>query len=185
MNKTINILFLLVWVVAPVFGQTSPYLVQSRLNIQSVDNYNKPFEASTDGAYMVLYTSTGDFVLNADVANLRTGDAKMDSILASKGPQLISFKGNLSQNLFLFSQPNNEEKSYNLPGKLLIGSLSIDCIAEYDPINYGDKTDPKNYRIDFELMLSEPVKGIIPGLENKISKRLYFEVRAGNLNIQP
>lgn len=185
MNKTINILFLLAWLIKPVFGQTSPFLMQTRLNIQSVDYKNKPFETSTDEAYMVLYTSTGEFVLNADVATLRTGDPKTDSILVSKGPQLISFKGNVSENLFLFSQQNSEEKLYNLPGKLLIGSLSIDCIAQYDPINYGDKTDPKNYRMDFKLMLSEPVKGIIPGLENKITQRLYLEVKGGNLNIQP
>lgn len=158
------------------------FFAETRLTIQSQDKFQKLFETSTEYSLLVLNMTNGDFQITADLLKFTTGDAKQDSILISKGSQPLTFKGNISENLFLFNQQINDEKLYNMPGQLTIGNYSINCVAQFDPVNYADRTDVRNYRIDFYLTL-EPGKLIIPGLEGKINKQLVMTVKGGKLNI--
>lgn len=185
MKTKIQILVFLCCAFFSISAQTSPYIVESKLTIQSEDQNRQLFEANTNLAYMILNITTGDFLLNADISTLNTGNRRLDSSLISRGPQPIVFKGNISENLFLFNQQTNDEKFYKMPGKLTINNITVDCIAQFDPVNYGDKSDPKNYRMDFKLLLDPVLKGIIPILDDKINKMLSIEIIGGKLNIQP
>ncbi len=160
---------------------SNDFFAESRLTIQSEDKLQNLFEASTEFAYMLLNMTNGDFVLNTDASKLVTGNKRVDSILVSKGSQPILFKGNISENLFLFNQQVNDEKLYNMPGQLTINNITIDCVAQFDPVNYSDRSDTKNYRIDFRLTV-DPAKLAITSLETKINKQLIIEVKGGKLN---
>ena len=167
-----------------MISQTSTvYLTETRLIVASEDKKGKPFDANAEFAYMMLNLTTGDFTLNSDLSNLKTGDPKLDSSIISKGPQPLVFKGNISENLFLFNQQVNDEKDYNMPGQLLLNGVSLPCIAQFDPINFADKSESKNYRIDFKLVV-DASKIAILGLENKTFKQIVFEVIDGKLNTQ-
>lgn len=180
--KNLNILIFLLAFTGAIKAQVSnEFFAESRLTLQSEDKYQNLFEATTEYAYMLLNTTNGDFTLNTDASKLMTGNPKMDSILISKGPQPISFKGNIAENLFLFNQQVNDEKLYNMPGQLTINNITVDCVALFDPVNYSDRSDTRNYRIDFRLAI-EPGKLVILGLETKINKQLIIEVKAGKLN---
>lgn len=159
------------------------FFSETRMTIQSEDKFQNLFEAMTEYSYMVLNMTNGDFVLNADASKFLTGDRRLDSMLQSKGSQPITFKGNISENLFLFNQQINDEKLYNMPGQLTINNVTVNCVAQFDPVNYADRTDIKNYRIDFRLSL-EPGKLAIAGLEGKINKQLVIEVKGGKLNVR-
>jgi len=181
-KKILNIIVAMLALTGTFKAQVSnDFFAESRLTLQSEDKYQNLFETSTEFAYMLLNTTNGDFILNTDASKLTTGNPKMDSILISKGPQPISFKGNIAENLFLFNQQINDEKLYNMPGQLTINNITVDCVAVFDPVNYSDRSDTKNYRIDFRLSV-EPGKLVIAGLENKINKQLIIEVKAGKLN---
>ena len=159
------------------------FFSESRLTIQSEDKSQKLFEANTEYSYMVLNMTNGDFMLSTDASKMVTGNDKLDSILQTKGSQPIVFKGNISENLFLFNQQINDEKLYNMPGQLTINNTMINCVAQFDPVNYADRSAVKNYRIDFRLSV-DPVKLAIAGLETKLNKQLIIEVKAGKLNIR-
>ncbi len=159
------------------------FFSESRITIRSEDKTQKLFEASTEYSYMVLNTTNGDFMLTTDASKFITGNSRLDSILSSKGSQPIMFKGNISENLFLFNQQINDEKLYNMPGQLTVNSTTMDCVAQFDPVNYADRTDTKNYRIDFRLSV-DPARLSITGLESKLNKQLIIEVKGGKLNIR-
>ena len=163
---------------------SSAYLTQSRLIIHSEDKNGQSFTVHADFAYMILSLSTGDFALKADLLNIKTGEKSLDSLILLQGPQSFIFKGNLSGNLYLFNDLVNDEKSYNMKGQLNINDDSLGCIAQYDPINYADKNESKNYRMTFKLVV-DASKITILGLENKTYKQVYFEVIDGALNTQP
>lgn len=184
MKKRFNILLvLLTFTLVGKAQMSSDFFAETRLTMQSEDKFQKLFEANTEYSYMVLNMTNGDFQITADASKFTTGDAKLDSALISKGPQPIIFKGNISENLFLFNQQVNDEKLYSMPGQLTINNYVINCVAQFDPVNYADRSDVRNYRIDFHLAL-EPGKLIIPGLEGKINKQLIIDVKGGKLNIK-
>lgn len=168
------------------FGITqtnSPYLSETKLVIESIDKKGNAFSAFTDYSQMTLNTVTGDFLLTFDVADLKTGNPKLDSVLISKGSQKIKFKGNIGENLFVFNQQVNNEKMYDMPGQLLLNNSAIDCVASFDPINYGEKSNTKNYRMDFKLEMDADKISIL-GLENKINNQFVIEVKSGIINAQ-
>lgn len=156
---------------------------ESRMVIRSEDKFQKVFEAATDYSFIILNTTNGDFQIKTDALKLTTGDQKLDSALQSKGPQTILFKANLSDKLYLFNQQIDDEKLYTMPGQLSINNVNVNCVAQFDPINYSDNPETKNYRIDFLLAL-EPGKLGIMGLEGKINKQLFIEIKGGKLNLR-
>lgn len=157
------------------------YLTQSRLLLISEDKAGKQFDANTEFSYMILNLSNGDFTLNADLSTLKTGNTKTDSIINSFGLQPLIFKGNLKDNLYQFTQHLNDEKDYKMEGQLTINNTTIPCIAQYDPLNFADKNDSKNYRVDFKLIV-DPSKISIFGIETYLNDRIIFEIISGKLN---
>jgi hypothetical protein len=160
------------------------YTTQTKLLIQSEDNKGKPFTAFSESAFMNLSLSTGEFLLKADMSDMKTGDRRLDSLIATKGPQPFTFKGKIVENLLIFGEQGNNEKSYNLEGQLTINNTSLPCVAQYDPVNFGEKSQTNNYRMDFKLSV-DPTKMAILGLENKLNKQLVFEVMDGIVNTKP
>lgn len=184
MRKIFSISLLFIASIGSVSAQVATdFFSESRLTIQSEEKSQKLFEANTEYSYMVLNMTNGDFMLSTNASKMMTGTNKLDSILQSKGPQPIVFKGNISENLFLFNQQVNDEKLYNMPGQLTINNTTVNCVAQFDPVNYADRSDVKNYRIDFRLSV-DPAKLVIAGLESKINKQLIIEVKGGKLNIR-
>ena len=89
-------MFFVAFISKVAISQTSNvYLTETRLIIASEDKKGKAFEANAEFAYMILNLSNGDFSLTADLANLKTGDTKLDSVIKSQGPQPLVFKGNI------------------------------------------------------------------------------------------
>lgn len=161
----------------------SNQLAENRLVLVTEDASGKTFRLQTQTCFMVLTLSSGDFTLTADMAKLLSGIADLDSAIAATGEQLLLFKGNINQNLLQFNQRQNDEKEYDMPGVLSINDLNIPCTAKYDPINLADKSEVKNYRMDFMLSV-DPAKIKIKGLEGKLNRQLVIEVMGGKLNIQ-
>ena len=162
----------------------NPYTSETIVIIQSEDKNGNDFIATSKYGYMKLNTTNGDFLLNLDAIDLKTGNQKLDSNLILKGSQPIQFKGNVNENLFLFNQQINDEKLYNMQGQLIVNNNTpLDCIAQFDPKNFADKADTKNYRMDFKLMV-DASKLLIIGLENKLYKQVIIEIQAGKINIQ-
>ena len=167
-----------------IISQTpNVYLTQSRLIIQSADIKGKPFNAYADFAYMILNLSNGDFTLNADLVNTRTGNKKYDPTVYVQGSQPFVFKGNINENLYLFNRLLNDKKEYNMEGQITINKIATPCMAQYDPYDFGNKSEAKNYKMDFKLVL-DASKIAILGLENKINKQVVFEIIGGSLNTQ-
>lgn len=165
-------------------GQSdADFFSESRMTLRSEDKFQKVFDASTDYTFIVLNTTNGDFRLTTDASKLVTGDARLDSALLSKGTQPIVFKANIADKLALFNQQIDDEKLYTMPGQLSINNVNVNCVAQFDPINYSDNPQTKNYRIDLLLAL-EPGKLMISGLEGKINKQLFIEVKGGKLNLR-
>lgn len=184
MYKIIIVVFL-AFLSRNIISQTGTvYLTQSRLIIQSTDAKGKPFNAYADFAYMILNLSNGDFTLNADLINTKTGNRNLDSLIYLQGSQPFVFKGNINGNLYLFNQLINDEKTYKMEGQLNLNKTVFPYIAQYDPANFGEKSETKNYRMDFKLV-TDASKITILGLENKINKQVVFEIIGGTLNIQP
>lgn len=63
-----------------------------------------------------------------------------------------------------------------------MNGMDILCVAQFTPMSYGDKNDPKNYRIDLGLYV-ESNKINIKGLENVFFKQVLFQIARARLNI--
>jgi hypothetical protein len=68
-----------------------------------------------------------------------------------------------------------------MSGTLSLNGSSFACIAQFDPINPAEKSDAKNYRMDFALSV-DASKLTIKGLEDLFTKQCVFEIVAGRLN---
>ncbi len=168
-----------------VYSQGSEiFTAQTKLIIQSKDAAGKPFNVYTEAAFMNLSLSTGDFLLKADLSSMRTGDRYLDSVVSSRPQQTLFFKGKMTENLYLFNQIVNDDKVYNMEGQLIMNNISIPCVAQFDPVNFGEKSEPRNYKMDFKVAI-DPTKIPILGLENKLNSIVVFEVMDGQLNTQP
>ncbi len=186
MNTIIKITILLFFISRNlVYSQGSEiYTAQSKLVIQSQDASGKPFNVYTESSFMNLSLSTGDFLLKADLSSIRTGDRYLDSVIRVRPQQTLFFKGKMTETNYLFNQIVNDEKVYHMEGQLMINNVSIPCIAQYDPVNFGEKSEPRNYKMDFKLAM-DPAKIPILGLENKLNNQVVFEIMDGPLNTQP
>lgn len=180
--KIVSILFLIFGVYANA-QNTVPAFLESNLILVSEDKGGHPTKYSVDNAYMILSLSNGDFILNADLSGLVTGNKNLDSLLRNGGTQPVSFKGNIGENLMVFNRQENDEKSYPMSGVLNLNNTSVPGVAQFDPINLADKSETKNYRMDFILSI-DAAKITIKGLENMFAKQIVFEIVAGKLNIQ-
>lgn len=160
-----------------------PAVGESNLILVSEDKAGHATKYSVGNAYMLLSLSNGDFTLNADLSGISTGTKRIDSTVASYGSQMLSFKGNIGENLMLFNRQENDEKSYPMSGVLTLNNNSVPGVAQFDPINLAEKSEAKNYRMDFILSL-DASKISIKGMENMFSKQVVFEIVAGKLNIQ-
>lgn len=132
---------------------------------------------------MQLNLGSGDFLLNADLSDLRTGNARLDSLLQAQGDQPFVFKGNISENILTYSQQQNDEKNYTMQGQLTVNNVTLPCTAVFDPINLADKNEIKNYRMDLAMQIDPekfPVK--IPGV--RFTRQIALEITAGRLNVQ-
>lgn len=184
MNLIAKIIFIVFFIFLNknIHSQTGDYaFIESRLIIQSIDKNGKPFIANTEFAFMTLNSSNGDFKLKADLSLLKTGNAKLDSTLRKIGPQILIFKGNINENLFRFNQQINDENDYNMQGTLTLNTNTLPCVALYDPLNFAEKSEIRNYRMDFKLPL-DASKITILGLENNINDEIVFEIISGQLN---
>lgn len=160
-----------------------PAFIKSTLVITSEDKQGRAWKLSVDEAYMILNVSDGNFILNANLSTGSTGDKKLDTLLRAGGDLLLSFKGNINENLNLFNQQQNDERIYPMPGTLSLDASSVSCTAQFDPINLAEKSESKNYRMDFVLSV-DAAKLPIRGLENEFSRQLALEIVAGKLNVQ-
>ena len=162
---------------------TVPVFNESNLILISEDKNGLETKYTVENAYMVLVLSNGDFSLNADLSDIKTGNKSKDSLVNSNGEQTLFFKGNTGENIAAFNQHENDEKTYSMSGVLNLNGYSIACTAQFDPINLGDKSETKSYRMDFTLSV-DASKIVIKGLENTFYKQIVFEIAAGKLNIQ-
>ncbi|MGZ4098412.1 MAG: hypothetical protein ACXVNM_06010 [Bacteroidia bacterium] len=142
------------------------------------------FRFHTDHANMILNIANGDFFMSFDAAAIKTGDKSIDSALAANGQQIVVFKSNISESIFRFNQQIDDEKEYNMPGVFISDGYETQCIARFNPKSLADKSDVKNYRMDFTLSVNaENVH--IKGLESKLIKDVLFQIMGGRLNVQP
>lgn len=154
-------------------------LLENRLDLQT-----KSLEAYTDHSSMILNIANGDFFLSFDAATLKTGDVKLDSSLAEIGEQIIVYKSNISESIFLFNQQIDSEQERNMQGVLVANGLETPCVAQFHPKSLAGKSDVRAYRMDFRLSV-DAGKVKIKGLENKLLKELTLQVLGGSLNIRP
>jgi hypothetical protein len=160
-----------------------PSFIESTLILISEDKNGSAMKYSIENAYMILNLSTGDFILNADLSRLRTGNKKMDSLISKQGDQVMYYKGNIGENLIVFNQQQNDEKMYSMSGVFSLNGSSFTSQAQFDPINLADKSESKNYRMDFTMSV-DPSRITIKGLEDYFAKQIVFEIVGGKLNTQ-
>jgi hypothetical protein len=180
-----NFIFL-IFCVLVFFAKTQtniPSFIESTLILVSEDKNGNATKYSIGNAYMILNLSTGDFILNADLSGLRTGNKKIDSLINKQGDQTLSYKGNIGENLQAFNQQQNDEKMYSMSGVFSLNGNSFTSQALFDPINPAEKSESKNYRLDFTMSV-DPSRFTIKGLEDYFAKQIVFEIVKGKLNIQ-
>lgn len=163
-----------------LFSNAQSY-IETKMVLVSEDKYAKEIEYFTESTYMALNIATGDFTLNSDLSDLKTGDRKLDSLLNAQGEQILIFKGNISENILTYSQQQNDERTYEMPGQLFFNGNSFACTAQFDPINLADKNEVKNYRMDFRLAV-DPDKLNIKVFDGKFAKQIVLEITGGKLN---
>lgn len=157
--------------------------VESTIIMVSETKVGKAINFKSQKAVLFLTPSNGDFSLSVDLAKLHCDDKQFDTLINPLVEQIMTFKGNISDNISTFNQKENDEKEYPLQGFLSFNGISFPCVAMYDPLSLAEKSDVKNYRMDVKISL-DANKISIKGLEAQLSNQLIFEVSAGTVNLQ-
>ena len=161
---------------------TSGMVYDTNLEIGSEDKEGKPLQAQTNLCFIYLNINTGDLMFKTDISTFESEDNYLDSILKKVTSQTIVFKSNISENLSRFTRDENDQKMYDMKGVLTINGVDILCVAQFTPMSFGDKNDPKNYRIDLRLYI-DANKINIKGLENIFFNQVLFQIARARLNI--
>jgi len=157
--------------------------IESTIILVSETKVGTSINFKSQKAVLFLNLSTGDFSLMVDLAKLHCDTKQFDTLINPLVEQIMTFKGNISDNISTFNQKENDEKEYPLQGFLTFNGITFPCVALYDPISLAEKSDVKNYRMDIKIVL-DAAKITIKGLESVFSNQLVFEVSSGTVNLQ-
>jgi hypothetical protein len=122
--------------------------------------------------------------MDFDAAEIKTGDNKLDSTLFAIGQQVIVYKANISESIFLFNQQIDDEQQHKMQGVFSVNGKEIPAIAYFQPKSFTDKNDVRGYRMDLTLEMAAG-SFTIKGMESKLLKAIAFRVQGGRLNIRP
>ncbi|MDI1353519.1 MAG: hypothetical protein PSX36_01285 [bacterium] len=161
----------------------SEALVETPLVLTSLDTAGKTLKFLSQNAKIILNISTGDFTLRVGVSKLRSSDPILDTLLKKQKDQNFVFIGKIEEDMAAFNDHMNDGKSYNLPGVMSIGGASIPCIAQYSAISLAEKSESKNFRMNFRVTI-DAATITVKGLEGIFKKEVGIEISGGMINIR-
>ena len=185
MNRKINLSWIVfLFLCTKVVAQTSVYAyVDSPMELVSVDSSGKALHFITQNSTLLLNPATLEFSLKANLATLHIVEQGLDTLIDRKAPQTMLYRGTLNEDMANFNRHVNDGKSYSISGSLLFNGKTIPCVAVYSAISLAERSDSKNYRVNFRLSVDE-TNFVIKGLESLFTDEVGLEISGGTLNIQ-
>ena len=111
-----------------------------------------PIEITSNHGFVDYNYTTGDLRFSLDLATLRSGDSKLDSIFIAKGSNFMTFQGNISINNVKFTPENTSEKhDYPLEGTLTVNNIPLSINSRYTLLSSGKVYKEARINFFFEL----------------------------------
>ncbi len=139
-------------------------------------------DARVLNTFMIYNLGTGEFVFKMDLSSVVTGKRKLDSLFNGLNDQILLFKGNYVGQAFELVSGSNDKKERTFSGILSLNANSQNCTIRVQSVNYSEKTDSKNLKLDITFE-ADPAKLNIPVLKDLTKNSVEIEVNGGFVNI--
>jgi hypothetical protein len=155
--------------------------VQTRYTIETT--FNDTITTTYEGNYgsIKLSSTTADLLFTTNLANLKTGNKKIDSLLIEQERIPFSFQGNLGQGLFGIINEENDDTFHKITGTITVDNISYPAEARIRIENLPDKTNISKALLDLILEF-DPKVVKIPFLSTYFNNKLLFQINDGVVN---
>lgn len=161
--------------------QIRSQILETRYAIQTTFDDKKPVAYESNYGSLRINSSSGDLIFSTDLAALKTGNNKTDSLLVETGKIPFTFFGNLSQGLFGIINEENDDNYHKVLGTITINQSVYPAEAYVRINNLSDKSDISKALLDFRLQI-DPRSVSIPILSDYFKNALLFLVIDGVIN---
>jgi hypothetical protein len=123
-------------------------------------------------------SGTSDLIFTTNLANFKTGNKKIDSLLIDKEQIQFLFQSNLGLGFFGVVREENDNIYHKITGTVIVNNISYPTEAFVAVENFADKSSPGKILLDLKLEINPKIV-IIPYLSNYFNNVLVFQVSDG------
>lgn len=156
-------------------------LIESRYAIETTFDDKAPTVYEENYGVVRLNTSSGDLVFTTDMAKLKTGNKKVDSLLMEQETIPLVFKGNLGQGLFGIINQENDDTYHKVVGTITVNGNSYAAAVNVKIDNMADKSNMSKALLDLKFEL-DPAVVTMPCLTAYFNHVLFFQLNDGYVN---
>ena len=155
--------------------------MQTRFTIETT--FNDTTTATYEGNYgsIKLNSTTSDLVFTTNLANLKTGSKRIDSLLIEQERVQFTFQGNLGRGLFGIINEENDDTFHKITGTITVDDVSYPAEARIRIENLPDKSNISKALLDL-IIEFDPKVVKIPFLSTYFTNKLLFQVNDGVVN---
>jgi hypothetical protein len=180
-NKAMKPLALLSLLLLPFLSAAQ--LQQSRFVIETTLDGKSPAIYEENYGTVRLSPNTGDISFYTNLADVKTNNAKTDSLLQKQETIRFSFEGNLREGLASIINEVNNDKFHKVEGTLYINTVAYPMEAYVKIDNFGDRSNFSKAMMDLKLTV-DPAIISLPCLSDYFKNTLVMQVNDGAINIQ-
>lgn len=158
--------------------QISAQNFETRYAIETKTLENEPKVFEENFGALKLNNALGDLSFTTNLANLITGNKKIDSVLAEREQISFYFQANILQNLNARAVQENDNELHRITGSITVNTIIYPCEAFISIKNLQDKSSSTKLLIDLRFEV-DPKTVIIPVLSEYFNYTLIFQIYNG------
>ena len=156
-------------------------IIESRFAIETTFNDKTPIAYEENYGSLKLNSNTSDLIFTTNLANIRTGDKKVDSLLIEQENIPFTFRANLGQGLFSLINEENDDAYHKILGEITVNNVTYQAEAYVKIENFSDKSNMSKALLDLKLQL-DPKAITIPFLSAYFNNIILFQINDGIIN---
>jgi hypothetical protein len=155
--------------------------IKTRYAIETTFDKKVPVAYEELFGSLVLNSVSGDITFTTDLADIKTGDKRTDSLLAGQENIPFVFQAGLPQGLSGVVNAENDDKFHKIVGAITVNGSSFPLEAEMRVNNLINRSDLSKALLDLRFEI-DPKVVLIPILSDYFKNILLFQVSDGIIN---
>lgn len=156
-------------------------ITETRFGIETTFDGKTPVAYEGNYGAIKLNTNTSELVFQTNLADIKTRNKKVDSLLNEVETIAFIFKGNVGIDVFKLITEQNDDTYHKILGSVIVDNIVYQAEGYIKLENFGDKSNLNKLYIDFKIQI-DPKLIQIPYLSAYFNNQLLIEINDGLIN---